>query len=336
MSFLRKENLLMSETTQNNLAPTSPLDIQQRKRLDEMNASYFAGELDRKQIVLRARLEKIVLSKISSRQQKVFYLAKLNLAQLSRIQSQRPLTRKEIRLKNDTLADLWSQIRVYGISEAQKRMGKYRLDGDAYSDVQQAMSEIFLEQLPNYNPLWTSPTTFFKPYFNQAITEYILGNSQHLTQYDAKNVGIVRKAIYYFESKGIKWDESMIVDRTKLSPKVVKQTIQIASNSIRANVDDMGPGLAGKIPGPEEYYLEQERKNLIHETLQNTLTSEELQFFLYRVNLDGKRELPYQTVAENLGMAVRDVKQKWSGIIAKLNNAGSLEVYRKPTIDGSL
>lgn len=47
----------MSETTQNNLAPTSPLDIQQRKRLDEMNASYFAGELDRKQIVLRARFD---------------------------------------------------------------------------------------------------------------------------------------------------------------------------------------------------------------------------------------------------------------------------------------
>lgn len=325
----------MPESNQNRPTSSNFLDIQQKKRLDEMNAGYFAGKLDPKQCVLRNRLEKIVLSKIASPQQRVFYLAKLNLTQFSLIEKQRPLTNKEHRLKMDTLTDLWNQIRIFGISEAQRRMGKYRLDGDAFSDVQQAISEIFLEQLPNYNPLWSTPTTFFKPYFNQAITEYLLSNSQHLSQYDAKNVGIVRKAIYYFESQGIKWDESMIVDRTKLSPKVVKQTIQIASNSIRANVDDMGPGLAGKIPGPEEHFLDNERRIAIRETLNNTLTPDELEFFLYRVNLDGKHERPYQTVAEDLKMTIRDVKKKWSAIIAKLNNATQLEAYRKVSLDGS-
>lgn len=326
-----------AQKTLTNTVSMSPLDAKRRQVLEEMNEKFVKGNLNKEDLAKRARLEKIVLSQIKSSQQVTFYKAKLDLAVMDQIETTRKLTYAEKTRRNDTLEDLWGLIRLFGISEAQKRMRKYRLDNDAYSDVQQLLSEIFFERLPFYNPLWTAPTTYFVPYFNQAITDYILAFSQHLTQYDAKNVGILRRAIYYFESKGIKWDESMIVDRTGLSPKVVKQTLQIANNSIRANIDDVGPGLADKIRGPEEQFLDDECRSEIADALKNTLTRDELEFFLTRINLDGRREVPYQVLAEAKGISIRDAKRKWSSIVAKLNTNKKLEVYRREKIehDGS-
>lgn len=331
------ETATAQKTLTNTVSTLSPLDAKRRQVLEEMNEKFVRGDLNREDLAKRARLEKIVLSQIKSSQQVTFYKAKLDLAIMDQIETTRKLTYAEKARRNDTLEDLWSLIRLFGISEAQKRMRKYRLDNDAYSDVQQLLSEIFFERLPFYNPLWTAPTTYFVPYFNQAITDYILSFSQHLTQYDAKNVGILRRAIYYFESKGIKWDESMIVDRTGLSPKVVKQTLQIANNSIRANIDDVGPGLADKIRGPEEQFLDDECRSDIADALKNTLTRDELEFFLTRINLDGRREVPYQVLAETKGISIREAKRKWSSIVAKLNTNKKLEVYRREKIehDGS-
>lgn len=326
----------MGESTRTTVTSSlSPLDIERRKMLSKMNKDFFDGKLTDDQSRLRSRLEKIVLTSIKSPQQLIFYKAKLDLEKLKMIERNRPLTFSEKTRRNDTLEDLWGQIRLFGLNEAQKRMRKYRLDGDAYADVQQALSEIFFERLPYYDPLWTAPTTYFAPYFNQVITDYVLSSSQHLSQYDAKNVGIVRKAIYYFDSLGVKWDESMISERTGLSAKVVKQTIQIAFNSIRANVDDMGPGLAGKISGPEDQVLDSERRITLGRAIENTLTCDEINLLFLRMNFDGRKEISYQAVADAMGISVREIKKRWSTIIAKLNTNAELDPYRRVPLDGS-
>lgn len=263
-----------------------------------------------------------------TKEQKLFLIGKSKLKQFDELEKTRTLTATEIEQRDNIKQSLFGAVVKFGMSEARRRMSKYQIDSDAYTEVQQDLAVMFFDMLPRYNPIQTTPTTFYVRYFNQVISEYILAYSQHLTQYDAHNVTKVRGAVHYFESKGIKWDEPMIVTKTGLSPKVVKNTLHLAANSVRANIDD-AINLQSKLPTPEEEYMKNERTTIIMKSLAETLTEEELEFFLYRMNLDGDKELSYQMVADAKGMQVRDVKKKWSAIIAKLNNNKSLQSYSR-------
>lgn len=258
-------------------------------------------------------------------QQVLFYLGKNRIDYLLNIESQRPLTPEEKQEIKEIRQILFESVVRFGISLAHKRMGKFRKDGDAFQDIQQDLAVIFFEKLPYYDPMKSTPTTYFLRYFNQVITEYTLKYSQHLSQYDAHNVSIVRAAIKYYEERGIKWDEPMVVTKTGLSAKVVKNTLRLASNSIMANVDD-AIDMASNIPTPEENYMNNEKTSTLYRVLKETLSKDELDFFFYKVNLDGK-ERSYQQVANELGMQVRDVKKKWSSIIARLNSSRDLQAY---------
>ena len=261
-------------------------------------------------------------------QQIIFYAGKKRINFLEKKKKEKGLTVEE-QLEIDEIRQmLFENVVRFGISLAHKRMGKYRKDMDAFQDIQQDLAVIFYDKLPMYDPTKSTPTTFYLRYFNQVITEYILKYSQHMSQYDAHNVSIVRAAIKYYEEQGIKWDEPMIVTKTGLSPKVVKNTLRMASNSIMANIDD-ALDMASNIPTPEENYMQNEKTSTLYRVLQETLSEEELNFFFYKVNLDGK-ERSYQQVADGLGMQVRDVKKKWSSIIARLNANRELQSYGHP------
>lgn len=263
-----------------------------------------------------------------TKEQKLFLIGKSKLKQYDEIEATRELTATEIEQRDFIKQELFGSVVKFGMSEARRRMSKYQIDSDAYTEVQQDLAVMFFNMLPRYNPLQTTPTTFYVRYFNQVISEYLLAYSQHLTQYDAHNVTKVRGAIHYFESKGIQWDEPMIVTKTGLSPKVVKNTLSLAANSVRANIDDT-LNLQSKLPTPEEEYMKNEKTEIIMKSLAETLDKEDLEFFLYRMNLDGDKELSYQMVADTMGMQVRDVKKRWSSIIAKLNNNKNLQSYSK-------
>lgn len=258
-------------------------------------------------------------------QQVLFYVGMKRIKYLQNAECERPLTFEEEQEIDEIRKLLFESVVRFGIQLAYKRMGKYRKDRDAFQDIQQDLAVIFYEKLPDYDPTKSTPTTYFLRYFNQVITEYILKYSQHMSQYDAHNVSIVRAAIKYFEERGIKWDEPMIVTKTGLSPKVVKNTLRLAANSVMANVDD-AIDMASKMPTPEENYMNNEKISTLYRVLKETLSRDELDFFFYKVNLDGK-ERSYQQVANELGMQVRDVKKKWSSIIARLNSSRDLQPY---------
>ena len=265
-------------------------------------------------------------------QQVLFYVGKQKLAYYEEIEKTRPLTQDEEHERSEINRILFESVVRFGVSQAHKRLAKYRKDGDAFQDIQQDLAVIFYEKLPDYDPTVSTPTTYFLRYFNQKITEYVLAWSQHMSQYDAHNVSVVRAAIKAFEDSGIQWDEQMLATKTGLSPKVIKNTLRLASNSIMSNIDDI-INMSSNLPTPEEEFLSNEKTATIYRALNETLSRDELALFLYKLNLDGK-ERTYQQVAEDLGMQVRDVKKKWSGIIARLNGNRELQSYNGAKNEG--
>lgn len=264
-----------------------------------------------------------------TKQQLLFCNGMKMLDRLKEIEATRPLTNEEQSNRDEILQGLFEAVARFGISKARQRLAKYMKSEDAIQDIQQDLAVIFYQKLPNYDPYRSTPTTYFLRYFNQVITEYILKYSQHMSQYDAHNISIVRAAIKYYESRGIKWDEPMIATVTGLSPKVVKNTLHFAANSIRANIDD-ALDVASNLPTPEDAYIKNERTLTLERVLSEALTPEQLTFFLYKVNPYGK-ERTYQQVADDLGMQVRDVKKQYSNIIAILNTNRELRAYKPRT-----
>lgn len=258
-------------------------------------------------------------------EQKIFFIGKDELGRLDKIAQTRELTAKEKEDRDEIKSLLFEVVYRFGLGLARQRIEKYEKDSDAMPDIMQGIAEIFYERLPYYDPEKSTPTTYYLRYFNQVITNYIAKNSQKVSQYDSHNISLVRGAMNHYEERGIKWDLPMIVNYTGLSPKVVKYTISLAANSKQANIDD-NINISSKQPTPEEEYISNEKKKTIYRVLRECLDDEELHFFLYKVNLDGA-ERTYQQVADDLGMKVRDVKKKWSGIIARLNADTELRTY---------
>lgn len=255
--------------------------------------------------------------------QKFFIVGKRELAKFERIKQERPLTKpehdREDYVKEALLRSIWK----YGIQLSRQMMSKYMLPTDAYSDVQQAIAAIFYEKLPNYDPFQSTPTTYFSRYFKQVIDEYIHKDSQRLSQYDAHNVSKVRAAIHYYESQGIKWDESMLMNRTGLSMKVLRNTMYLERNSKQACIDDMFD-LESPFPTPEDACIQDEKSRLVNKVLAEDLTEDELRIIRARFNNDSNRPVPFDTMAKKLNIPVRDVKKKFNSIIAKLHNNPTL------------
>lgn len=244
-------------------------------------------------------------------QQILFYDEKMKLDHLNKIKETRSLTPAEKDEEQEILKVLFESIVRFGMSKAKMRLAKYKSSNDALQDIQQDLSIIFLERLPHYNPRLAAPTTYYLPYFNQVITEYILVHILHMSKYDAYNVAIVCKAIEYFESLGIQYTVCMIADKTGLSIKVVVKTLRIVANSIYSDIDAKNKAKEQKssIPTPEEKILKEEMSRDINKAVSSLLTDEEKRLLFYRLNLNGKRR-SYQQVADRFGIPLKDVKKK--------------------------
>lgn len=257
-------------------------------------------------------------------EQKFFAYGKILLDHYAEEEQKRELTPAEKKKVNDVKQELWNKIFLYAKSLCYKRMSKYNLPTDAYSDVLQACATQFFRYLPSYDPYRHTPSTYFMYRFQEVISEYVRKDSQHLTQNDANNLGKVRKAIQFYEGKGIEWDVNMIAAKSGLSEKVVKQTIAIGKNSIHADIDSCHD-LKSNIPTPEESYLQDEKSREIADAIRDLLSDGEYHFFMCRMNLDGDKELTYKDM-ERLFPGV-DVKSQWSKIIGKLHNSKILNSY---------
>ena len=250
--------------------------------------------------------------------QKKFKSGLKKLDRFDALREVRPLTPQELFLENKIKEVLYMTVRNYGLDLARKMTQKYRLPNDSYADLCQEMASIFFEKYRNYNPELTTPTTYFVRYFKQVISEYLIKYVHNLSQYDANNVLKVRKVIAYYEAQGIPWTEEMLSIRSGLSLKVVRSTLSYSYISNYAQVEE-AIDLRANIKTPEEAFAEKESQEALLNAIRKNTTPEELELFLMRVNPDGSKEMPYEKIAQEKGMSVRQVKRIINTCICRMN-----------------
>lgn len=266
-----------------------------------------------------------------TKEQMLFKAGLRKLDHYDRIRKERDLTFSEELEENKVKEVLFGSVRNYGLDLIRKMTQKYKLPNDSYNDLCQDLAIIFFEKYRQYNPDQTTPCTYFVRYFKQVISSYLVKNIHKLSQYDTNNLLKIRKEISYYESKGIQWTEEMLSTRTGLSLKVVHSTLIYAYASNYAPIDD-AYSMKAHIKTPEEAYSEKESSEILYKAIQDNASPEELNLLLMRVNFDGVKEMPYETIARHANMPVRDVKRKLNHCICKINQDYSMvEQFSKRT-----
>lgn len=219
---------------------------------------------------------------------------------------------------------LWDQIKYFAKDEMNRMIGRFTTYEERL-DVEQDMAVIFFEKLPYYDPLRSTPTTYFVRYFREKISKFIRTHKVHMTQYDTTNARTINAAIAEYSNRGISFTLDMLSTKTGLSQRVIKSTIQHSANAKRANIDDEEKFLHADIPTPEDAYIKSENEHALADAISRNTTELERKLLFMRVNADGRKEMPFDQIAEITGLSIRDVKAIINNAICKLNQDTALQ-----------
>lgn len=237
----------------------------------------------------------------------------------------RELTHEEKTFISNIKKTLFKNIMTYGMKLAHEMLSPYsNVPFDAYSELQSEITIVFFERFDEYDPLYTTPSTFFVRYFKEKISKYIQANCTHLSQYDSNNARKVQGAINYYKSQGITWTEDMISNYTGLSTKVVRTTIKLKENANFLELDsECVTQLRSPIPTPEEYTQDMESKEVLYRVI-SELDEESRNIFLMRVNPDGTKQISFENIANALNKSIKDVKCIYNETVMDLSNNSEL------------
>lgn len=246
-----------------------------------------------------------------TKEQAIFYIY---MNKIKSLENQTPVDVNQIR---EYKAFLWEKIYKFARSEINQMMGEFT-SKEEREDAQQSLAAIFFEKLPHYNPLQTTPTTYFVRFFRQEISKHIRTYRRRLTQYDAINARKISAVVNEYEKQGVHPTLDVISRKTNLSQKVIKSTLFYSSNAKMANVDE-ALDISSKLPTPEQsIIISEEQKTLADSFLKNT-SELERRLLMLRVNPDGKKYMPYDKIAEETGIPIREVKSIINQAICNLN-----------------
>lgn len=229
------------------------------------------------------------------------------------------LSEEDKRMRDALLYKLWSEVAFYARGLITAGMDTYIKDNDYRLDLEQDCRLIFYENLMNYNPEISAPTTYFKRYFLQKISEYKHKNSQHMTANEAKNVAKLRFFIQQHEKKGESYDYKTLSQESGISRRVVERTLRRMNTSRQANIEDVIIPTT-KDMQPESVYIRRQAEDTILKALTDTLTKDEMNFYYDRVYNNGNdnRHMPFKVLAERYNIQPHEAKEKWQTILGKL------------------
>ena len=246
-----------------------------------------------------------------TKEQKIFFIC---LKKLKKLEDEDPIDMNEY---NKIRLFLWGNVIRFAQREINRMMGSFSTREER-EEVLQELALVFLEKLPDYNPLTSAPTTFFVRYFREKISKYIRDSKIKLTQYDANNMRKINNAANFFKKRGIPYTVDMLAAQTGLSVKVVQTTILYSNNAKTASVEEAYT-IQSDTPTPENLVEQQESDAILYQALMEDISADERKLVIMRINPDGRKEMPFEDIAKKTGMSIKEVKSIINKALCRLS-----------------
>lgn len=205
-----------------------------------------------------------------------------------------------------------------------------------FQDMMQCGIIGILEGLKTYDPDRTMPTTFFKPYIKSEISSYITEYKNHTTTHYAAILSKINKAITYFESNNIPWDNVRLAEYCNIPLISVDKALKSKEAAISVNYQDSvknfseDDGLATithtETTNPEKHCMLDAEKQEIARAINETLTDDEKYVILARYGFNGVQQSHFQ-IAKDLDITVLESKALQQRALNKLRNSSLSEWF---------
>lgn len=239
-----------------------------------------------------------------SMEQAIFRYAMPALKNLRQKEKEKTITREEKKDKDDILCMLFYLIKNYGYEIMNSMTKGCHLRYHDREELGTMIKLAFMEHIYDYDPDQSTPTTFFKHYFIEAVRNY-LQYCMGINQYDYSNMKKVRNVLSRYEQMNHKCDPEMISRITGLSPKVVKKTIEMMGY-YKVGMDEAFD-VCSVSTSPEDTVLEKEKMLRLNKILKDALSPEEEQCMHLRLNMDGLRLRTFGEISKITGLQIQDI-----------------------------
>ena len=237
-------------------------------------------------------------------EQAIFQYAMPALKDLRQKEKDKTITQEEKKEKDEILCMLFYLIKNYGYNIMNDMTKGCHLRYHDREELATMIKLAFMEHIYDYDPHKSTPTTYFKHYFIEAVRNY-LQFCMGINQYYYTNMKKVRNVLNRYSQTDSKCDPEIISRLTGLSPKVVKKTLEMMEYH-KVGIDEVFDISSNNIT-PEETVLEKEKLLRLNKILKDALSPLEEKHMLLRLNLDGVRLRTYGEIAEAMGSSVQDV-----------------------------
>ncbi len=259
-----------------------------------------------------------------SMEQAIFQYAMPALKNLRQKEKDKTITQEEKKEKDEILCMLFYLIKNYGYNIMNDMTKGCHLRYHDREELATMIKLAFMEHIYDYDPHKSTPTTYFKHYFIEAVRNY-LQFCMGINQYYYTNMKKVRNVLNRYSQSDSKCDPELISRLTGLSPKVVKKTLEMMEYH-KVGIDEVFDVSSNNIT-PEETVLEKEKLLRLNKILKDALTPQEEKHMLLRLNLDGVRLRTYGEIAEAMGSNVQDVSFILKNAQKKLRSDQNLKEF---------
>ena len=260
--------------------------------------------------------EPTVTQKELNRVQEIFLMGQERLSYFNKIRSARSLTNQETFEDERYRNILYKQIERFATQLMNNYTKGYIIDSDEREEIMGDIADKFFEKLPCYDPRQNTPTTFFKPFILEAIRSFINNRSQHLSPNDAGNLKKINKASKECEAAGIEPTEEILHNKTKLSSKVIRNTLKKSENTIYCDISEVKETSTSM--DPALIYESEDTLNKLHSIINESLSSDDIDMLMTYANFGSEDTLTYKEMAAIYNLPEHTIKSRMSKIFANL------------------
>lgn len=204
-----------------------------------------------------------------------------------------------------------------------------------YDDMEQEGKIGVIKGLQKYDPQISMPSTWFYPYIQHEIQNFIDVNVIRTTAHYSANLRKIDKAIQRLEDLGIEYTNVELSIQTGLTLETVNQAMAIRNcrNEVyydacpEAVLNDVA--ISAENTSPEDIVIAKETGTMMYDALNNSLSADERAVIMLSFGLgDAGKPMSNKNIANVLHMPIDKVKRLHMTAMRKLRNSPLKNAFR--------
>lgn len=193
-------------------------------------------------------------------------------------------------------------------------------------DLDSIVKTAFFAHVNDYDPIKTTPTTFFVQYFIEAIRTFIQ-YCMRMTPYDATNARELKNIINEYAVKDDTFTIDDLAERTNMTDTVIKNTLNLMRKQ-QVDFENVEHKVENDEPSFEKDFFESINEKIIEDMINDTLTEKEAKLFRLRMYSENPNKInTYQAVSVASGLSIHDVRETLNTAKRKIKESDVFKRY---------